>query len=329
MSNTEEIVRRAEEWAEARGARVGGRNPWALAVHTVQASIRDRVTGLAAEMAFFALLSLVPTVVALGASLGWLERLVGRERVAQGEEAVVSGLGTVFSPPVTEEVVRPLVQGLLTEQRGGIALSSLLIALYLASRVFTASMRALDLAYNVEERRHPLKQRLLAFGFAMGAIVVVPIVFTFAVVGPLFGSGRDLADGLGFDDAFAAAWSVGRWPLLFLITVLGFVTVYRYGPSVRHRWRACLPGAVLGVVLWLLVSAGLQLYLTTVGEPATRFEAGEEATVLLAVVGAVVGGMLWAFLSGLALLVGGEFNAEFARLRRGGGAGPPRRLDAS
>jgi membrane protein len=318
MANTEEIVRRAEAWAASRETRVGGRNPWTFATRTVQASIRDRVTGLAAEMAFFSLLSLVPAVVALGASLGWLEHIVGPEPVEEGREAVISTLAAVFSPQVIDEVVRPLVQGLLEEQRGGIALSSLLVALFLASRVFTATIRALDLAYNVEDRRNLLEQRTLAVGFALGAVLLVPIVLVLAVVGPLVGGGRELADRLGFGDAFAAAWAVGRWPLLFLVAVWAFAAVYRFGPNVRNRWRDCLPGALLGVTLWLLASAGLRVYLRTAGDPTVRFAAGEEAGALVAVVGALVGVLLWVFLSSVALLVGGEMNAEVAATR------PPR-----
>lgn len=330
MANTEEIVRRAEAWAQTRGTRVGGRNPWALAVGTVQATIRDRVSGLAAEMAFFALLSLVPAVVAFGASLGWLELVIDPAHVADGRDAVVSALATVFSPQVTDQVVRPLVQGLLEEQRGGIALSSLLVALFLASRVFTATIRALDLAYNVEDRRNLLQQRLLALLFAVGAVLLVPVVLVLAVVGPLLGGARELADRFGLGEAFAAAWAIGRWPLLLALAVLGFAAVYRFGPNVRNSWRECLPGAVLGVTLWLLVSGGLRVYLRIAGDPTTRFAAGEEAAALLAVVGALVAVLLWMFLSSLALLIGGELNAEIAKTRppyqrpRGRGRRPSR-----
>jgi membrane protein len=315
MANTEEIARRAAAWADARPARVGGRNPWILAVRVVQGSIRDRVTGLAAEMAFFALLSLVPAVVALGASLGQLERIFGQEAIAQGRDAVVSSLATVFSPQVTADVLDPLVEGLLEEQRGGVALSSLAIALFLASRVFTATIRALDTAYNVEERRNLLQQRLIAMAFAVGAVVFVPVVLMLAIVGPLLGTGRDLADQFGLGEAFAAAWAFGRWPVVLLLAVVGFSVVYRFGPNAGIRWRASLPGAVLGVVLWVLVSLGFRLYLATLGDPTGRFAAGEEAAALLAVVGAVVVAVLWIYLSSLALLVGGELNAELAATR--------------
>jgi membrane protein len=315
MANTDEIVRRAEAWADARETRLAGRNPWSVGVGTIRASLRDRVTGLAAEMAFFALLSLVPAVVALGASLGWLELVIGPEPVAQGREAVLTALAAVFNPQVTDEVMRPLVEGLLEEQRGGIAVSSLLVAFFLASRVFTATIRALDLAYNVEDRRNLLQQRILALVFAIGAVVLVPVVLVFVVVGPLLGGARGIAVRFGFGELFAALWALGRWPLLLVVAVLGFAAVYRFGPHVDNRWRDCLPGALLGVLLWLLASGGLRVYLRVAGEPTARFGAGEEAAALLAVVGALVAVLLWMFLSSVALLVGGELNAELAAAR--------------
>lgn len=312
---TEEIGRRAEEWASSRDARVAGRNPFTLLLCTVRSAIHDRVTGLAAEMAFFALLSLVPVVVALGASLGWLEDVLGTETVAQGRRQAIDVLSTVFSPEVTSEVLRPLIDALLDQQRGGIALSSLAAALWLASRVFTSTLRALDLAYNVEQPRSLVTQRLLALVFAVGAIVVVSLTLVLSVLGPLFGTGREVARYFGLGEAFAFAWQVGRWPVIFLIAVGFFAAVYRFGPSCATSWRSSLPGAIVGVVLWLLVSFGFRLYLEAFGGPGARFAVADEAAALLGVVGAIVAAVLWTFLSGVALLIGGEFNSEWARTR--------------
>lgn len=310
---TEELTRRAQEWADAREETVAGRNPWSVAVRTVRATIEDRVTGLAAEMAFFALLSLVPLVVALGASLGSLEMFVGREAVTRGQEAVLTVLSTVFSPQVTQDVLRPLVEGLLDQTRGGFAISSFLIALWLASRVFTATIRALDLAYDVEERRGLVTQRLLAVVFALGAVLAASVTLLFSVVGPLLGTAQDIANRLGFGEAFTVAWQLGRWPLVMAVVVGFFATVYRFGPNVRNTWSQCLPGALLGVFLWLLSSLGFRIYLATAGSPVGRFEAGAEAAALLGVVGAIVAAMLWIYLSSVALLIGGELNSVLAR----------------
>jgi membrane protein len=312
----ERLYPRVEAWAQRRDARIGGVNPWTVAVRTVRASQRDRITGLAAEMAFFALLSLVPAVVALGAGLSVLERLVDPEAVAAGRVAAVDVLGAVFSTQVRSDVIEPLVDGLLAGDRGGVALSGIAVSIFLASRVFTATIRALDAAYGVDRPRNLLEQRLLALAFAVLGVVVAATTLVLAVVGPLFGTGRDVAEGLGLGEAAAFLWGLARWPVLVAVAIAFFAAVYRFGPNVRNRWVDSLPGAALGVVLWVAVSVGLRVYLATVGEPGAQFAPEDEAVALLGqVVGAVVAAVLWTFLSSLALIVGGELNSEIHRAR--------------
>lgn len=308
---------RALDWACDRPERIAGYNPWEVVVRLWHEVINDRVTGLAAEMAFFAILSLLPLLVAVGAGLGYLERIIGADAVERAEAAVIDGVAVVFGPELTGDAIAPFVQGLLSEERGGLAVGSLIITAYLASRVFTATIRALDLAYDVEEGRGLIVQRGLAVLFAFGAVIVFVLMLAFMVVGPMLGGGRLLAERLGLGDAFAFAWSVGRWPLLVMV-VVGFLSLlYRLGPHVDNRWRDCLPGAVLGVALWVLVTLGFRLYLEAGGGPQTPQFGEDEVALRVAgqLVGAVVASVLWLYLSSVAMLVGGELNADLAALR--------------
>lgn len=307
---------RAEGWAEDRPERMGGHNPWLVAVRFGRQLAEDRVSGLAAEMAFFALLSLVPLIVALGAALGFLERIIGAEEVARGEAAVIDGLAVVFSPELTDDVIAPFVSGLLAQERTGLALGGLLVTFWLASRVFTATIRALDSAYGVEDPRGLVEQRALALLFALLAVVVTAMTLTLMVVGPLLGGGRVLAERFGLGDVFALLWSVGRWPVLVAIVVGFLALVYRFGPAVDNRWRDCLPGAAVGVGLWILVSLGFRLYLAVGGPQTPQFGEEQEALAIAGrTVGALVAAVVWTYLSGMVILVGGEVNAELARLR--------------
>jgi membrane protein len=313
---TRELLPRAEAWAQRRDSRLAGCNPWVVVLRTARACQEDRVTGLAAEMAFFALLSLIPALVGLGAGLSFLARFVDPAAVDDGRAAAVEALGSIFTPQVREEVIEPLVAGLLLGERGGLAISGVLASLYLASRVLTATIRALDAAYNVEDRRGFLQQRLMAAGLALFAVVVVTSTLMLAVVGPLFGTGQEIADRLGLGELFATVWQLARLPTVFLIAVGFFAVVYKVGPNVPNRWRDCLPGAFVGVALWLAVSLGFRVYLGTVGAPGDQFAPTDEAVALLGqVVGAVVAAVLWTFLSSLALLVGGELNSELTAAR--------------
>lgn len=308
---------RLVSWVGRRRARVGGHNPWELPVRLARSSAQDRVPGLAAEMAFFALLALVPLLVALGAGLGALEDLVGADQVVRIERGIVGVLNAVFGPGLTDDTLAPLVRGLLSQRRGGLALTGFVIALYLASRVVGVALYALDVAYGAPSSRGLLSRRLLGVVYALLGVVVVMLTFALAIGGPLLGGGEALAHRLGFGEAFALAWQVGRWPVLAAVVVAFFMLVYRVGPNVQQGWRDCLPGAVLGLVLWLGVSLGLRVYLqVTGGVQAPSFAPEKEALAAAGqVVSALIALVLWIYLSSMAMLVGGEFNAELAHSR--------------
>lgn len=282
-----------------------------------RAVVGDRVTGLAAEMAFFALLSLIPLFVAVGAGLGYLERFVGTEQIDRAQAGVIDALAVVFSPDLTRDVLAPFVDNLLSQERTGLALGGLMVSIYLSSRVFTATIGALDLAYDVEDQRGLLARRGLALLFALAAVVVIVLTLALMVVGPLLGGGRELADAFGLGGVFAFVWAVGRWPVLVALLVAFLAWLYRLGPHVDNRWRECIPGAVLGVVLWIVASVGFRIYLEVGGGPQTPQFADEEEALRLAgrLLGAVVAGVLWIYLSSIAILVGGELNAEIGHMR--------------
>jgi membrane protein len=309
-------VGRLEAWAGQRGARVVGHNPWQLAVDVGRAAGRHRVTGTAAEMAFYAVLGLVPLTVAFGAALGYVERIVAPDRIAEGQDAAILVLTTLIGPELTADTVAPFVRSQLTQERGGLALGSLLVATWLGSRMFTPALHALDLAYGVGERRSALHQRLVGLGLALGALVTSVTTLLIMVVGPLLGSAQGFADRFGLGRTYRVLWIVGRWPLLVLILVGFLILFYRLAPSVRLPWKACVPGAVVGVVAWMIAALGFRLYLAVGGRPGAGAASQEEAIVLVGrTVGAVVATLLWTFLSSTAILLGGELNGALARLR--------------
>jgi membrane protein len=310
------LVDRVDTWVRERTTRIAGRNPWLLSVNVVRNCVEDRVGGLAAEMAFWALLSMLPLLVAIAALLGYAGRLLGDDRVRAGQDAIVNAGSVVFSNDLTTEVVRPFVGAMLQEGRGGVAVTGLAVALYLASRVFAATIRALDLAYRVEERRGLVTQRMISLLLALGFVLVIVAGLLLVVVGPLLGGGQSLADRLGFGPAFEFAWFVLRWPFLITLMTLFLAWVYLWGPNVDNRLRHCLPGALLGVVTWIIASVALRVYLAAGGGETVAVTSEDAAVALVArVIGTVVAALLWTFITGLAILLGGELNAELERTR--------------
>jgi membrane protein len=297
---------------------VRGRSISRLVVHGGQRAAAVRVTGLAAEMTYYALISLLPLLTAVGAALGFLERVLEPDQVRGIESALMRGLETVFAPQLTGDLLLPLVEGLLREERGGIAIGSLALAMWLAGRMFRAAIRALDDAYRVVDRRRMLAQWGLGLALSVAAVVTLVVVLAMVVVGPLLGGGQQLAAWLGTQRTFDTLWGVFRWPVVAAICSGFLVVLYRFGPAVDNRWRDCVPGAVLGTVGLLLVAVGFRIYLAAAGPAVPRLdEAGAAVAVAAQTLGAVLAGVLWLWLSSIAILVGGVLNAELDAERRG------------
>ncbi len=303
-------------WAASRRQRIFGHNPWQLGAHVLRTALRHRVTGPAAEMSFFAMLTLVPLTVAVGAALGQIQRFVGPEKIARGQDAAISLVRVVISPRLTDGVVDPFVRAQLSQQKGGAALGGLLLTWWLAGRLFAATSRALDTAYHEQHQRLSVSQRLIALGFAFGSVVVVVLTLGIMVDAPFLDEQRDLALEFGISQALVTAWYIGRWPVVLLVLVAFLLCLYRFAPSVRHAWRHLVPGAVLGVLLWILAAVAFRIYLALGSGAPTGVVVNDARVVIIGqAVGAVVATVLWTYFSSVAILVGNELNAELARLR--------------
>ena len=303
-------------WAARRPERLLGHNPWQLGAHVLRTSLRHRVTGPAAEMSFFALLTLVPLTVAVGAALGQIQRFVGPEKIARGQDAAISLVRVVISPRLTDGVIDPFVRAQLSQQRGGAAIGGLLLTWWLAGRLFAATSRALDTAYHDRHQRMSVAQRLIALGFAFGSVVVVVLTLGIMVDAPFMDEQHALALQFGISRAVATAWYIGRWPVVLVVLVVFLLCLYRFAPSVRHAWRHLFPGAVLGVVLWILAAVAFRVYLGFgSGAPTGVVVSNAEVVLIGRAVGAVVATVLWTYFSSVAILVGNELNAELARMR--------------
>jgi len=307
---------RVERWIREHPLTVAGISGSQLAVRFVERFLHVRVMGLAAEMTYYVLLSVFPMVAALGASLGFAERLFGAEQTLAMEAAIIRSLDLVFSPDVTADVVAPLIQGLLQEERAGFALGSFAVSLFFASRIFRSAIDTLDTAYDVEERRGTLQLWGLGLLFAVAAIVTMLFVLAMVVVGPLLGGARALAVWLRLGDVFEWAWRIARWPVVFAIAT-GFLSLlYRFGPNVRNTWRESLPGAVIGMFALILVAIGFRAYISATGLDAPQIEGADDAVIIVAqAFGALLAALLWCWLSAMVILSGGVLNAEVSRLR--------------
>jgi membrane protein len=289
---------------------------WATVVRVARSARLHRTTGHAAEMAFFAVLTLVPSTVAVGSALGLSKHLVGAGAVEEAERAVNGAVRALMGPGLADSVITPFVHVQLTQPRGGVAIGGLLAAWWLSSRLFEATGHALDMAYGVVDRRTTLVSRLLALGFALGSVLLVAVTVEVMVVGPLGSPRSGPASDLGVGSLYEHGWAVLRWPLLLLIVIGFLVSLYRFSPNVRHGWRDCLPGAVFGAGLWVLAAIAFRVSAAMGLQGTHSVDGGDPSVAIIGqAVNAVIATVLWAYLASIAILLGGEFNATLRRRR--------------
>lgn len=271
--------------------------------------VDDRVTGLAAEVAFFAVLSIFPGLLMVASGLGSLDDLFGSELAGDAEKVVRDFLDRMLTSDASQTI--GAVENLFEERRAGVLTLSAIGALLALTRGFAALVRALDIAYDLVERRRWVSQRLVAIGLALGSVLMGVILLAMFVTGPLLGGGQAVADRIGLGDAFALFWDWLRWPVAFAVLVAWATITFHFGPNHKTPLAADMPGAVVAAVLWVIVSLGFSAYLRVAAD-------------LNQVLGVLGGGLIllvWLYLLSAALLIGGELNAIMAQ--RAGKTFPP------
>jgi membrane protein len=257
----------------------------------------DRLLGLAAETAFFAVLSLFPALLIATSLLSMLDTILGADLAMRAQSQVLESMDQLLTDRAAGAVssVEQLFQG----SQGGVLTIATLGALVTLSGAFATVVNALNLAYDTEERRTWVRRRLLGLVLGLATMLILVVLFAALVIGPLLGAGGALAQLVGLGEVFTAVWDALRLPVALAGVMLWAAFLFHVAPNRRSTWRQSLPGAVLTACLWVLASAGFHLYLVVVGDRSP-------------VLGAFGGGaivMLWAYLLSISLLVGGELNA--------------------
>jgi membrane protein len=269
-----------------------------LIVRTVDGAMGDRLPGLAAEIAFWVLLSLpallLSALAAASAAGGvgdraWQEQFVNRtvevSRVALTERTI-------------DSILRPVLTQLV--EQGGVAIASFafVATVWTASRAVRVVLGALAIAYDRRGVRKAWVDRVLGFAITLGGLLSGLVLMPLLLAGPNFG--EQLVVWLGQDPiGLADLWRVLYWPAMVVAVTFVIAALYHLGVPGHTPWRRDLPGAALATSFWLVGSAGLRLYGMWILD-------GDSIYGPLA--GPIVG-LLWLWLTGFAVLVGAELNA--------------------
>ena len=260
----------------------------------------DQMTHHAAALTYYGLMSLFPAAL-LGLSL---LGLIGQ--YPETYNAIINYLEDV----APQSVVEPLDESLRTAlQNKGTAATALVvsvvIAFYGTTGVLEAARRALNVVFEVDSGRSFLQRKAVDI---VSTIVLMTLVLASLIM--VFVGGRfadDLLDFAGLGPTAAQIWSLVRWPGAVAVAMLAFNFVYYITPDVKQRaFHWLTPGAVVGVLIWLLVSYGLSTYVSRIADVGAIYGTFAAAIVLVG----------WLWLSFVAMLIGAELNAEIERERQ-------------
>lgn len=264
-----------------------------LARRTVVDTFADGCPGLAAQLAFYFLLALFPALLFVIALLFLLP-------IQPALDPVLARLDAVL-PPDALLLVRHQLDELMQGASGGLLTFGVAGALWSSSSAMTAIITALNRAYDIDESRPWWHQRALAVALTVGVAAFAVTAFVLVV------GGSDLAAWVarqwGFGDSFEEVWRFVQWPVVLMLVVFAVDLVYYFAPNADTRWVWLTPGSLLATGLWLIASAGFKVYVQNFSDFAAVYGA----------IGGVIILMLWFYLSGFALLVGAELNAEIDR----------------
>ena len=280
---------------------------WLDVAKRVKARIkRDRLSIVAAGVAFYGLLAVFPGLVAL---VGLYGLLVEPAQVEQHVSAISGML-----PPDAANLLLGQLKDLTSTDKTALgigAIGGLLLALWSASAAVRTLMEALNVAYHEEESRGFIRFYGTALILTFGGVIAVVAAIALVVGVPA------LLKLVGLEGIAGTLVSLVRWPVLAVLAILGFAVVYRYGPSrAKPRWRWVSWGAAIAVALWIVGSALFSIYVTRFGNYNETYGAAGAVVILL----------MWFLLSSYAILIGAEINGETERQTKKdttSGAGKP------
>ncbi|MBS4197527.1 YihY/virulence factor BrkB family protein [Lederbergia citri] len=249
------------------------------------------VTGMAAQLAYFFLLSLFPL-------LFFVVTLLPFTPLTQQD---IFNLIKDVAPAETILMIEKTLNEIMQNRSGGLLTVGIIGTLWSASNGMNALMKSLNRAYDVKEKRSFFVARSLAIAFTFAMI----FVFIFALLIPVFGKqiGIFLFSTLGYSDIFLKVWGVVRWALSPVILFIVFLAIYYLAPSIKIRCITAVPGAIFSSIGWIIVSIGFSFYISHFGNYSATYGS----------IGGIIVLMLWFYITALIIMVGGEINSLISR----------------
>jgi len=267
-----------------------------IARRTWDALLNDNLFGSAAELGYWFLFALFPTLVSASAIIG-----LAAQRASENYDRLLHYMALVI-PPSAFNIVLETFNQISSSSSGRKVTLGLAVALWAASAGFSAIQGSMNSVYKVKETRPYWKVR----GAAVLIGTLLSLLIT-AILGSLLGAdffARTVSEHIvhhAISDPIAVVIRIVGWAIAVALLALLFALIYYWAPDVKQRkWRWLTPGAAIGIVGWALASVALRIYLHFFNS----------YTAIYGSLGAVIILLTWFYLSGLMLLLGGAVNSE-------------------
>jgi membrane protein len=267
---------------------------WRVLTSTVGGCFRYRVTGLAAEAAFFAILSVPPLVFGLAGSISFIVRKIDPGQIEAFRESVLDLSSKVLTQESVDKIVAKTLNDVLDGQRFDVISIGFILSLWSGSRALHVFVDTITIMYGLGGQRGVVRTRMLSFSLYVVGLVVGVVVLPLVLAGPrlvdeFLPSRLDIVNAL-------------YWPTVIVVSIAFLASLFHLSVPVRTSWRHDLPGATLAFAIWALGSYLLRLVLES------------STTSIYGPLAAPIAVLIWLYVTALAVLVGAALNAAVDRL---------------
>ena len=267
---------------------------WRLVVTTVSSCMRYRVTGLAGEAAFFAVLSVPPLVFMLAGGIGIVSERFTPAQIADVRTAIIDLSERALTDRAVDRIIIPTIDDVLNEPRFDVISLGFVLALWSGSRALNVFIDTITVMHGLGGHRGIVKTRALSFVLYILAMVTGVVTLPLVVAGPTL-----VRAVLPARFEFLMGF---YWPTVIVICICFLATLYHLSVPVRTNWSFNLPGATFALVAWVLGSALLRWVLTVTAA---------DSRSIFGPLAAPIAVLLWLYLLALAVLIGAAVNASF------------------
>ncbi|MEI2713403.1 MAG: YihY/virulence factor BrkB family protein [Nocardioides sp.] len=267
---------------------------WRLIVTTVGSCLRYRVTGLAAEAAFFAVLSIPPLIFALAGGIGYVTDQFSAAQIADVRAAILDLARQALTERAVAQVIEKTLDQVLEGPRYDVISMGFVLALWSGSRALNVFVDTITIMHGLGGHRGIVKTRALSFLLYILAVITGAIAIPLVVAGPSLVASV-LPRRLDFLMSF-------YWPTVIVACICFLATLYHVAVPVRTNWGFNLPGATFSLVVWVGGSFVLRWVLTVTAA---------ESRSIYGPLAAPIAVLLWLYVLSIAVLIGAAVNAAF------------------